>query len=594
MAIEDYFKGSSEAYGQLAGSLLAGNKKSSKKQAKRALIASTVMGTFGALQKKQKQDIIDGSNEVKEQYQDIFNNNEEIYNLQASSRSKYFSYLDDKDGYLHREAVKKFNADPFMKKELGENAWSSVNKETLIGDSYTKAVEVFNAFQAEAKENIEAKGLNPASSTATFTKFNELATQEYRAALSAVQDDPTKKGLIREAFNKIFGKDRDGKKRFGLAEKGELMNAVDEIKTRRLNQEEKVNAPLTLKEEEDKKINTTLNVNTNAVKKLAYFKGTNVSLDYDFQTKKEMLKLNKEAFIQKINEKDYLINEDDINSAVEHGYAIPGFKGLTDLMANDREDLVAVALKIKGIKQDGNNPWAKGLLNDNERSLWMIATNMDLNAREKSDLELQKIHRDLVATKVDSPDYTKVLSLRKDVNFTASVNSTVEGLLTEDNYSSIKKLYDNGQVSQTTKDGLTTHIIRGALYLQNLNKGMGMQDAVDKSTKIQMRGFYQFQEDPTRLYNPLSYLSNETHQHQYVNLSIINEMEKDITNDKQAAKIANYMSTKKYIQNENNGEFKPDTIGKSTVDGNYKFTVVNIASPGEEENLIWDYENINP
>ena len=57
MAIEDYFKGSSQAYGQLAGSLLAGRRKEDKKEAKRALLASVVMNTFGALQNRQKQNI---------------------------------------------------------------------------------------------------------------------------------------------------------------------------------------------------------------------------------------------------------------------------------------------------------------------------------------------------------------------------------------------------------------------------------------------------------------------------------------------------------------------------------------------------------
>ena len=55
MAIEDYFLGSSQAYGQLASSLLAGRSKDDKKQAKRALLASTIMSTFGALQNQQKQ-----------------------------------------------------------------------------------------------------------------------------------------------------------------------------------------------------------------------------------------------------------------------------------------------------------------------------------------------------------------------------------------------------------------------------------------------------------------------------------------------------------------------------------------------------------
>ena len=71
MAIEDYFEGSSKKYGQIAGSLLAGRRKQDKKEARRALLASTVMATFGALQNQQKQSIIDGANDVKEQYNDI-------------------------------------------------------------------------------------------------------------------------------------------------------------------------------------------------------------------------------------------------------------------------------------------------------------------------------------------------------------------------------------------------------------------------------------------------------------------------------------------------------------------------------------------
>ena len=593
MAIEDYFKGSSQAYGQVAGSLLAGRRKKDKKEAKRALIASTVMATFGALQNQQKQTIIDNSNDVKEKYSDIFTNNEELYNLQAGNRAKYMSYVDDKESYLHAEAVKKFNSDAYIKKEFGENAFSSVNQETLDEENYTKAVEVFESFKKQAEQDIKLKGASPAVSTTTFTKFNELAAKEYKAALSAVEDDPTKKGLIRAAFNKIFGEDRNGNKRFGTAEKAELEKARDDATVLRQAREDKVNAPLTLKEEEDNKINTTMNVNSKVNQKINYFSGTTVPLDTNFQTKKEMLKLKKEKFVKEVNTKGYKISIDDINTAVEHGYAIPGFKGLADLLATDRENLVTIASKVSKAKEEGLNPWQKGLLNPDERTTWMIATNMDINAREKSDLELQKIHASL-GQQVDSVDYNKVLSLKKNVDFTASIDATVKGLLEENNYASVKQLYDNGQVTDKTKGNLQTHIIRGALYLQNLNKGMGMGDAINKSTKLQMRGFYKFQDDQTKFYNPITYFSNETHQHQYVDLHIISEMEKDITTDKQASKIADYMSTKKYIQDENNGEFKPNKIGKSVVDGNYKFTVVNIANPGQEEYLIWDYENITP
>ena len=148
MAIEDYFKGSSQAYGQLAGSLLAGRRKEDKKEAKRALLASTVMATFGALQNQQKQSIIDGANDVKEQYSEIFTDNEEIFNLAEPTRKKYRSNVDNPEDYKHNEAVKMFNKDPIIKKELGENAWSSVNQESLSPDSYANATKIYNSSSA--------------------------------------------------------------------------------------------------------------------------------------------------------------------------------------------------------------------------------------------------------------------------------------------------------------------------------------------------------------------------------------------------------------------------------------------------------------
>mgnify|MGYP000087580060 FL=1 len=68
MAIEDYFKGSSQAYGQLAGSLLASRIKEDKKKGIKTLVATSILETFGALQNQQKQTIIDASNDVKDKY----------------------------------------------------------------------------------------------------------------------------------------------------------------------------------------------------------------------------------------------------------------------------------------------------------------------------------------------------------------------------------------------------------------------------------------------------------------------------------------------------------------------------------------------
>ena len=101
MAIEDYFKGSSQAYGQLAGSLLAGRRKEDKKQAKKALLASVVMNTFGALQNQQKQSIIDGANDVREKYSDIFR---EIHIAVFNRNSKEFLIDNSEAGIQYKKS----------------------------------------------------------------------------------------------------------------------------------------------------------------------------------------------------------------------------------------------------------------------------------------------------------------------------------------------------------------------------------------------------------------------------------------------------------------------------------------------------------
>ena len=65
----DYLSGS--PFGQVAGALLAKNKEESKQ----ALLASAVLETLGTYQRNLKQDVIDSSNDVKEEFADIFERN---------------------------------------------------------------------------------------------------------------------------------------------------------------------------------------------------------------------------------------------------------------------------------------------------------------------------------------------------------------------------------------------------------------------------------------------------------------------------------------------------------------------------------------
>ena len=585
MAIEDYLKGSSQAYGQLAGSLLAGRRKEDKKEAKRALIASTVMATFGALQNQQKQTIIDNSNDVKEKYSDIFTNNEELYNLQAGNRAKYMSYVDDKESYLHAEAVKKFNSDAYIKKEFGENAFSSVNQETLDEENYTKAVEVFESFKKQAEQDIKLKGASPAVSTTTFTKFNELAAKEYKAALSAVEDDPTKQGLIRAAFNKFFGEDRNGNKRFGMAEKAELEKARDDAAFLRLAREDKVNAPLTLAQKEDINTTKTLNANTKANNKTQYFKGTDVPLDTNFQTNKTLLKLQKDSFIVKVNSKGYQPSLEDVNKAVELGYAIPGFTGLTSLLVNDRQTLVDTVAKVKDANTKGLNAWNEGVLNPAERRIWGIATSQDLNQLQANEITLNKAKMKPVI----NVDFNEVMKYQDNENFMATLEKNIETTMSDNKMFS--QLYSEN-ISIDTQKYFQKNVVEGALQIQAFQKERGnainFNDAIKQAIPMQLQGFYQFQEDPTILgLEPFS--SDVTHRHEYVDANVIGQMNKKIENNNDAKLVTYYANNYKYIQNNYNMIPTPNA---TFIEDGYEFSVKNISKENETPEYIWDYQYV--
>ena len=94
MAQEDYLSGS--ASGQLAGTLLGQKRKRDRKDFQKALLASAIFESFGALQKQQKQTIIDNAENVKEKYSDIFNMNKAEYDSYASERDEVKRYLEIK------------------------------------------------------------------------------------------------------------------------------------------------------------------------------------------------------------------------------------------------------------------------------------------------------------------------------------------------------------------------------------------------------------------------------------------------------------------------------------------------------------------
>lgn len=222
----DYLSGSE--FGQVAGALLSRRDKQDKKQAQKALLASAIMETFGQLQRNQKQGVVDSINETNEKYSDVFEGNKEYFNDESISQQRklYQLYKNEKtrDRALLTQAINTFNSDTDIMAAYGPNAFTTVSqmKKTTTG---AKALsDEIELLKTQAKDYFESI-TDEAITMPTFTKYNSKAKNAYQAAIKEIENDPTKKSLVRAAWLKVFGRDRDGNPRFGLVYQDKLKNA---------------------------------------------------------------------------------------------------------------------------------------------------------------------------------------------------------------------------------------------------------------------------------------------------------------------------------------------------------------------------------
>ena len=204
MAQEDYLSGSK--VGQVYGSLLAGRKKTNKKERNKALLATVIFESLGALQKNQKQNIVDGANAVKEKYNDIFKLNEADFASAEGDRKLLKRYIDSEETFLNDEVKKVINNTDEV--SAARVTWDDVDKQPKeLRDSMYAA---YNEERKKLINKMEALKVDPRATTQNFERFNKAAKEEYLAALKLVEDDPTKKGLLKAAWNRIFKTKREG------------------------------------------------------------------------------------------------------------------------------------------------------------------------------------------------------------------------------------------------------------------------------------------------------------------------------------------------------------------------------------------------
>ena len=199
----DYLSGSE--FGQVAGALLARRDKQDKKQARKALLASAVLETFGTLQRNQKQDVIDAINETNEKYSDIFSTNKAEFESYSDERKEVEEYQKNKKVYLNNKTTEFIDGTDEV--VAARVKWADVDKQP--NELRNSMYAAWNKHREELQNKMEALSKDPRVTSVSFEEFNKLAKEEYKAAIDLVKNDPTKKSLIAAAWNRIFKTKKD-------------------------------------------------------------------------------------------------------------------------------------------------------------------------------------------------------------------------------------------------------------------------------------------------------------------------------------------------------------------------------------------------
>ncbi len=198
------FKPMSETYGKIARSLLSNTGDSYKKDVYKGLGLQVIADGLKGVGANLKQSVIDRANDVKENYNDIFNTNEAEYESYAPERERLKRYQANPEVFLNEEAAKVI--DNTDEAQAARVTWSEVD---LQPEDIRKSMyKARNDEREKIQREMERLAADPRVTTRTFNKFNERAVAEYKAALKLVEDDPTKKGLVRNLWNRVFKTER--------------------------------------------------------------------------------------------------------------------------------------------------------------------------------------------------------------------------------------------------------------------------------------------------------------------------------------------------------------------------------------------------
>ena len=217
----------SSKVGQLAGAILARRKQTTSDEKKKAIGATILLETLNAFKNREKQNLVEETNNFKQEADLILKDYEERYNQNNNTRNEINLFNSvNRENFLNKKIIDNYNtsdfrrtigksydemeANPALREQLFE--WGNKEKERLI--------EYYNKVQEDPFV------------THTFSSLSKPVLDELNAKIDSLEDDPTKRSVLLKGLNKIFPN------MFGTAEKqAQLANAVTKAENKRIEQE---------------------------------------------------------------------------------------------------------------------------------------------------------------------------------------------------------------------------------------------------------------------------------------------------------------------------------------------------------------------
>ena len=460
MAQEDYLSGS--PYGKVAGSLLASKNKTSKKNATKALIASAIFETLGTLQKNQKTKIIDGYEKLKENYDDSFQIRDSEYRAKDSQRAEYREYLKDPDVWINNTAERAYNNIDFIRNE-GAKWGTALETEGLRNSSQA----LYDAKVEEAKLRAIELSKDKMITESSFGKYNQVHLNEYKALRDQLKDDPTKKGLLKAAFSKLFG--------YGSTEVADLQTEVTNARNARIAYEDNKPTNTVSPESQDNEILSTY---SNAAQKIDAEFLTNFSKEL---IGRNDLKNRRTKIINDASKPNYQLTAKDAEEIILTGAQVPSLPQLNNFTTGQAPAVVNTILEKRALE----------LQNPNVDPFDFMSYPNQQIAKDLYNYEGEATIDDYQAqSSIGTPTRQQTIVTIKN-QITKYKNST--NIQEKEIYKKLTNLEGSDNWDDDQKGHFINNVIKGKVILQDILPGTyqgisGETDALREALRLQLEG----------------------------------------------------------------------------------------------------------